>query len=252
MRARLTIIITAISFFLAANTYAGEECTIRLRVSDSPPSYFKDLNDNWTGFVVEQGNAVIKEAECKPKYIKAAWGRGLLMLEEGDIDMMGIMSITEERKKFAHFIGPHHSEIQRLVVAKDSNYRIEKYEDLKNLPKRIMLERDSYYGEEMASLLKDESFVKNVQWTSHIALTPPVIEKVTIGRVSGFISYVTPGGLKKVTKQVKYHPFIINSDPVYFGVSKKSVSPLILERLQKAVERLKAKGEFNAILKKYE
>jgi ABC-type amino acid transport substrate-binding protein len=45
---------------------------------------------------------------------------------------------------------------------------------------------------------------------------------------------------------------VINTDPVYFGVSKKSVSPAILKRLQDAVERLNATGEFKRILKKYE
>ncbi len=240
------------SVFLAANVYAAEECIIKLRVNDSPPSYFKDSNGNWTGFVVEQGTAVINEAGCKTRYIRAPWGRGMRLLEEGEIDMMGLMSITEERKAFAHFIGPHYFETIRLVVAKDSNYHIEKHADLKNLPKKIMRERETYFGEEMAKLAKDESFAKHIQWTSQVGLTAQVIEKIALGRVSGFLSYVTPGALKKVTQAVKYHPFVINADPVYFGVSKKSVDPATLKRLQEAVERLSAKGFFGSILKKYE
>ena len=246
----LTVIV--VSVFLAANVYADGGCIIKLRVNNSPPSYFKDSSGNWTGFVVEQGTAVITEAGCKAEYRSAPWGRGLLLLEEGEIDMVGLMSITEERKKFAHFIGPHYFEKFRLVVAKDSNYHIEKHEDLKNLPKKIMLELGAYYGEEMAELVKDESFAKNIQWTSRMTLTPPTIEKITLGRVSGFLSYVTPGALKNVTQEVKYHRFVINADPVYFGVSKKSIDPSILKRLQEAVERLNATGEFENILKKYE
>jgi ABC-type amino acid transport substrate-binding protein len=242
----------AVCVFLAVNAHAVEKCIIKLRVNESPPAYFKDASGNWTGFVVEQGTAVINEAGCKAEYRRAPWGRGLLLLEEGHVDMMGIMSITEERKKIAHFIGPHYSEIIRLVVAKDSNYQLEKHEDLKNLPHKIMLERGTYYGEEMTRLLKDKSFEKNIQWTSQVGFTPPIIEKVTLGRVSGFLSYVTPGALEKVTQEVKYHPFVINADPVYFGVSKKSVAPSILKRLQEAVERLKENGEFEKILKKYE
>ena len=137
----MIILITIVmSVIFAANVYADEECVIKLRVNDSPPSYFKDSNGHWTGFVVEQGTAVITEAGCKAEYRRAPWGRGMLLLEEGEIDMMGIMSITEERKKFAHFIGPHYYETFRLVVSKDSNYNIDKHEDLRNLPKKIMLE----------------------------------------------------------------------------------------------------------------
>ncbi len=198
-RAMRIVTTIVVSVLLAANAYADEECVIRLRVNDSPPSYFKDSSGNWTGFVVEQGTAVIKEAGCKAEYRSAPWGRGIRLLEEGEIDMMGIMSITEERKAFAHFIGPHYFETIRLVVAKDSNYHIEKHEDLKNLPQKIMAERESYYGEKMAELAKDESFAKNIQWTSQVGLTSPIIEKVTLGRVSGFLSYVTPGAWNKVT-----------------------------------------------------
>lgn len=242
----------AACLLLAANVYADEGCVVNLRVNDSPPTYFKDSNGNWTGFVVEQGTAVITEAGCKVEYRKAPWGRALILLEEGKIDLMGIMSVTEERKKFAHFIGPHYFETMRLVTAKNSNFHIEKHEDLKNLPQKIILERKAYYGEEMVRLVKDESFAKKIEWTSKVGFTPPVIEKVTLGRVSGFISYVTPGALKNLKHEVKYHPFVINADPVYFGVSKKSVGPLILKRLRDAVERLKASGEFEKILKKYE
>ncbi len=249
MKVLTTIVVCVL---LAATVHADEECIIKLRVNDSPPSYFKDSKGNWTGFVVEQGTAVITEAGCKAEYRKAPWGRGLLLLEEGEIDMMGIMSITKERTKFVNFIGPHYYEIIRFVVEKDSNYHIKKHEDLKNIPQKLMLERGSYYGEEITRLVKDESFAKNIQWTSQVGLIPSTIEKITLGRVSGFLSYVTPGALKKVTEEVKYHPFVINADPVYFGVSKKSVDPAILKRLQEAVERLKIKGEFDKILKTYE
>ncbi len=250
MRIVTNIVVSVL--LLAANVDADEACVIKLRVNDSPPSYFKDSKGNWTGFVVEQGTAVITEAGCKAEYRSAPWGRGLLLLEEGEIDMMGIMTMTEERKTFAHFIGPHYFEIYRLVVAKDSDYHIEKHEDLKHLPHKIMLELDSYYGEEMAKLVQDESFAKNIQWTSQVGLTPPIIEKITLGRVSGFGSYVTPGALKKLTQDVKFHPFVLNANPVYFGVSKTSVDPATFKRLQEAVERLTARGEFEKILKTYE
>lgn len=241
-----------LGFCLLASAYGSETCIVKLRVAESPPSYFKDENGHWTGFLAEQGAAVIREADCTVEYRSAPWGRGLRLLEEGEIDMMGLMSITEERKAFAHFIGPHYFEEQRLVVARGSDYHIEKHEDLKNLPKKIMLEPDSYMGEEMEKLKQDQSFLKNVQWTSPIALSPEMISKVTRGRVSGFISYVTPGALNKFTDEVKYHPFVITSDPVYFGLSKKSVGAALLEKLNAAAEHLKATGEFQRILSKYE
>jgi ABC-type amino acid transport substrate-binding protein len=231
------------SLFLAANVYAAEECIIKLRVNDSPYTPVKG------GRTMRILSAIVVSLFLAANVYAAE--ECIIKLRVND-SPPSYFTITEERNKFAHFIGPHHFEIIRLIVAKDSNHHIEKHEDIKNLPRKIMLEPGTYYGEEIAKLVKDESFAKNVQWTSHVGLTPLIIEKVTLGRVSGFLSYVTPGALKKVTQEVKYHPFVINADPVYFGVSKKSVDPLTLKRLQEAVERLKARGEFEKILKKYE
>ncbi|MCP4296163.1 MAG: transporter substrate-binding domain-containing protein [Proteobacteria bacterium] len=69
-----------------------------IRVNDSPPSYFKDSSGNWVRFVLEQGNAVITEARCKVEYRSAPWARALRLPEQGEIDMMELMSFTEERK----------------------------------------------------------------------------------------------------------------------------------------------------------
>ena len=249
----MNILVTiSINILLIANSYAADDCTIKVRVNDSPPSYFKDSEGNWNGFVVEQVAAVLREAGCIAEYRSAPWGRGMILLKEGEIDMMGMMSIIEERKAFANFIGPHYFETIRLVVANDSDYKIEKHEDLKNLPGKIMMEPNAYIGEEMERLVKDPAFAKKVQWTPRIALTREMIKKVTLGRVSGFTSYVTPGALKKFTQEVKYHPFVINKSPVYFGISKKSVDTALLEKLGQAVERIKTTGEFEKIVKKYE
>ncbi len=240
---------------LCVSSYASisdASCIIKLRVNDSPPSYSKDSSGNWVGFVVEQGNAVITEAGCKVEYRSVPWARALRLLENGEIDMMGLMSITEERKKIAYFIGPNYIETIRLFVKKDSDYNIQKHEDLKNLPRKILLERGAYYGEKIEQLLKNVDFKKNIQWTSRTALTTANIERVKTGRVSGFFSHVKPGALKNITLELKYHPFVIHSNPVYFGLSKKSVNPSMQKRLKEALKGLRERGEFERIEKKYQ
>ncbi len=244
-------VLTMIIFLFTTNVYA--ECEIRVRVTTSAPFYFKDSNTNWTGFIVEQAKALVAETGCEVAYRVSPWGRALRLLEEGELDMMGLMSITEERKKYLNFIGPHFFENMQLLVPVNSNYKINKHEDLKNLPKKVVLIGGAWYGKEIDNLLKDNSFKKKMVFISGGNELTNTLEKIRLGRVSGYMLAKVPGMTKlEQYKGLKYHPFVINSNPVYFGLSKKSVNPILLKRLQDALERIKAKGEFERILKEYE
>ncbi|SLM31001.1 hypothetical protein MTBBW1_260002 [Desulfamplus magnetovallimortis] len=45
--------------------------------------------------------------------------------------------------------------------------------------------------------------------------------------------------------------FILNQNEVYYGFSKKTVSPELLSRLQKAFNSAKAEGKFEAVINRY-
>ncbi|MCP4296162.1 MAG: hypothetical protein GY786_11185 [Proteobacteria bacterium] len=67
--------------------------------------------------------------------------------------------------------------------------------------------------------------------------------------MSGFFGHVKPGALKNITLKLRYHPFVIHSNPVYFGISKKSENLSILKRLSEALTGLKERGEIECIEK---
>ncbi len=215
-----------------ANIYA--DCAIKLMVADGPPFYFKDKTGNWTGLVIDHASAVITEAGCKIIYRMAPWGRALRLLEDGELDMMGLLSITDERKTFLNFIGPHYQETIKLLVAEKSDYQIRKHEDLKNLPQKIAFFRGSWYGKRIENLRKDKSFAKKIVLLSGASETLTTVEKIRMGRISGGFWAVVPGILKSDTyKGLKFHPFVINQDPVYFELSKKSVKSPHLTNFRK-------------------
>jgi ABC-type amino acid transport substrate-binding protein len=166
--------------------------------------------------------------------------------------MMGVMSITEERKQFLNFIGPHYFEQIRVLISENQNYEITKHEDLFNLPGKIAVIRGTYLGEKMMQMLENEKFKKRTILAS-TSNSPSIFEKLRLGRISAFIDTEMPGILKAdAVKGLKFHSFIVNAEPVYFGVSKKSVDQPMLDKLQAAVERIRKRGEFEKILKKYE
>ncbi len=242
------IIVTVIFFLLATNLYA--QCEIRFRQIDFSPFHFKDSQGNWSGIFTEQAKAVVEEAGCQIVYRKSPWARALVLLEEGNVDMMGWMTILDERKKYLNFIGPHYHETQKLLVREDSDYQIQKHEDLKRLPMKIAAVRGSWYGEEMNQLFQNESFLQRMTFMQGGGTS--VFEQIRFGRVSGYITMEVPAILKKIEyKGLKFHPFVIVSNPVYFGLSKKTVSPALVTKLSEALERVVKRGEFEKIINKY-
>ncbi len=224
------------------------ECVIKFRVEEYIPFTMKNAQGNWTGLFVEQAKSVIEEAGCTITYRTVPWARALVLLQEGKLDMLGQMSITEERKNFVNFIGPHYEEEIKLLIKETKSFQIEQHEDLLQLPKHIQITKGAWYGETMNRLIQDHlhkfRFNQNTQSS---------FEKVRFDRVSGWILPVTPGIHKLSEYQgFKYHPFVINSNPVYFGLSKTSVKPALVQKLKDSLERLKQRGEFEKILKKYE
>ncbi len=236
------MLVTMILFFMAMDSYA-ESPTVRFRVREAAPAYFKDKNGSWTGFVVEQAKALAKEAGLKIVYIDMPWKRALFSLEEGSLDLLGNMSITEERQTFTNFIGPHRFEQMKLIVSKNSDYQIKSHEDLRNIPGKISLIRGLWYGEEMKILVQDTTFMDKIHWVSGSKLATQEIERLRIGRVKAIIY---PDFFVKNMDGIKYHPFIISSNPVYFGVSKKT-SKALFDKLNKAANHLVKTGEFQRI-----
>ncbi len=241
---------TLISLLLGFSVYA--ECVLRFQTSESPPSQFQDKNGKWTGWIPEQAEVVAREIGCQIAYRKIPWGRALILFQEGQVDMMGGMSMTDERKNFTRFLGPHYFVVMKLLVKQDSNYPIHTHEDLKKLPGKLAFRKGGWYGKEIDQLLKDESFLKKVDWITGRSQLPTTGERIRLGRVSGTPVGDVPGFLQQdIYQGLKLHPFVLHQEPLYFGLSKKSVDRALFEKLQAALERVQTRGDFEKILAKY-
>lgn len=252
---RLTPLLLLIIQLLAA-VEIGLGCEIRIRVPESnayAPTFIQDESGRWGGLSVELAQALLDEIGCTPVYIPLPFSRGIYSLKTGEIDMMLNMSITEERRSFVTFIGPQLDETVLFVTRKDTPFSIVALDDLKNLPASIGIERGKVYGAEFERKRQsDPVFRGRLEEVDEVDLNA---RKLALRRISGFLGY---------SYNVMYHirtdplyrdfvilPYTVNQDWVYFGVSKKSVPPELLDRIRGAYVRAKARGSFEAIRKKY-
>ncbi len=186
-------------FILTANAYC-EPGRMVMRVIDFKPQYFQNENGDWTGLAVELAKVLALEAGVELDFLPLPWKRALAYVEKGKVDLMTNLSITEERKTFMRFIGPMRDEAMVLVVPENTDYLIYSLDDLKQLPHKIGIEDEAFYGSLFSSKYETDPLFT--------ALFDPVvlgelnIGKLIRGRLSGFIEdrYTASRKLKNDTQ----------------------------------------------------
>ncbi len=227
-------------------------CSLSVGVSESKPQYYQDSHGNWHGLSVDLATALFKHANCKINFQLINWNRSLLLLEHGGVDVLLNMSITEQRKKFTHFIGPMLDEQMVLTIAKGETININNLDDIKAFPKRIGIARGAFYGQEFVrKMAADDQFARKFEYASN----QQNFNKLQRNRVSGAIAnkFYASYKIKTLLSPSKFeiHPYIFNDNYVYFGFSKKSVSNKLLGRFKQAYRELSVNKVFSEIISKY-
>jgi polar amino acid transport system substrate-binding protein len=251
---RKLFFLLALLFLIPVETVRS--CEIRVWVPEGniyPPFYLQDSSGNRQGLGFELTEVLLREAGCTPVYVALPFARAIIYLKEGKIDLLPNLTVTDERKAFADFIGPQLDETVLLVVQKNSAFAIETLDDFKNLPLSIGVDRGKVYGkafEKKRSI--DPDFRNKLDVVNEIDLNE---KKLAIGRISGFLGfgYTTLYQMRTnpLYQDFAIHPFVVNRDWVYYGLSKKSIAPDILKKFQEAFGRATEKGSFEAVRKKY-
>jgi len=222
--------------------------TIIIRVADFPPQYYRNSNNEWTGLDVELARTLVETAGFTPEFVVLPWSRALLEIEQGEIHMMMNLSINEERKEVLFFIGPERINKTILVVKNgDENLKIDSIPDLLKIAtekgKKFGIQRDAFYSEEFNNLLKDNNFAVNFNFVPEARLNPKM---TSAGRILGFFEDSNSVKYQLVHnpdyKDLAIHPFVLSTQEVYFGISKKGVSDETLQKLEQTFDELERDG----------
>ncbi|WP_108651192.1 substrate-binding periplasmic protein [Dongshaea marina] len=126
---------------LFSQLLSAKPCELMVRVSQESKPFYWQVDGKWQGISVDQITAILHEIGCQPKFRVIPWKRALMEMEMGHVHLMTNLSLTDERKQYMYFIGPHLPEIMALIVRKDSDYRIHSMQDLKKLPAKVEIIR---------------------------------------------------------------------------------------------------------------
>lgn len=163
----------------------GHACVLKVQVNDFPPySYQKD--GEWLGSRVVLSQRLSRELNCTVRFLDIPWARALILLQQGEIDLMFNLTPTPERQRYAWFSQPHHTE--RLgfatTLTEPQWQLLKKADELRQFPGIIALTQGSYMGPVMTALLSEPAFRQKI---TEVAERRVKNELVLRGRAQGLV-----------------------------------------------------------------
>lgn len=225
-------------------------CDLLVRVEDYAAQSHRDENQQWQGIDIELTKTLLAQAGCRHRFVPIPWGRALVMLENGELDMMLSVSKTEVREKFAAFVGPQRVERIRVVSKANPSVILKNFADILNTQLPLGIQEGAFYGAKFSRFMREVKSPE--QYFFKVPNNDTKLSLLIKGRIFGFleeqlnVEYEIKHQL--APKDVFIHPLVINEAPVYFAFSKKSVSPEHLKQIKKAFEALDKSDVFKQIL----
>lgn len=256
----LPLIKRVLPIFLLLFSHLSLACTFSVRVTEAgAPYYYKDVDNQWKGMLIEFAELLGKEANCQPAFQSMPWARAMVQIKLGNLDMMMNLSRNPEREAFIDFVGHHHLEEMVFVTHKDAGFSLKHFSDVKKVQGGFGLADKVYYGSEFMSLLEqDPEFKQRFVYASIIGKHANITQKK---RLNGFIQDRRSAAYDIKTnanyQSLKIYPtpenpLIVHSNPVYFGLSRQGTSPELKKKIQSAYKVLYQKSAFEQILKNYQ
>lgn len=252
MRIVTTFLFVLIAMFCTPKVYAYS-CKLTVQVIEYPPLAMKQANGDWTGLNFHYLDALFKEAGCRYQVVETPHARGIKLLENGQIDMTLNLSRTKEREAHFHFIGPQRKEVIKLAAKSDMYPKISDWSQFDGMDARFIWQIGAFYGQTIAEKVEQNATLKHKMLYS--ADNVAMVEKVNKGQADGFFLLEDFFHYQKASNpdyaNIELHPIVINSDDVFFALSKKSVDQKTLNRVEQAFLRLLERGELAKIEAEY-
>lgn len=208
-----------------------------------PPFEFEDeKSKEYTGFDIELIKAIGKQMGYEVKIASLGFDALIPALDAGQIDVItSAMTITEDRAKKVNFSNPYYQSGLSIVVKKD-NTTIKGFNDL--LGKRIAVQIGTT-GSETAKTIKDAKVRDfNSATEAYMELKAGGVDAV-VNDLPVNQYYLAKGG----DKDAKIVGEVLNSESYGIAVSKKN--PELTAKINKALDELKANGEYGKIYEKW-
>ena len=240
---------------LTAHTAFSQE-SLKIRVGNFYPNYFQDSDGNWQGIDVELTRLLVETAGFRAEFSEIPWSRGLSMAQNGSIDIIPNTNIKRERSPYLFWIGPaRYTKMQLTVLKENIDLPITTLDDFTAIcqekEKGFGYQKDVKYSAAFHNKLDTDPAFRQC---FEAVTTNLNADKTKKGRILGYFGEpmdIVAAKRKNPDYPLDIHPFILSAEPVFFGISKKSVTIPTLIKLYTAYETIIENGTVSAIRQKW-
>lgn len=227
-------------------------CVLRFALDTPFPPHILFATDGQPhGINVQMIQLLAAEVGCRVRFVRSPWARSLKLLQQGELDVISQLTYNPQRAESMAFIGPHLTERMWLIADPAKVPALQQLTDLTSWPLNVQIAvlNGAYFGEAL-QLLRDDPvqrrrFYPMVSNQDKLAL-------LESGRVQAVLEEELAWQFRIAGQPTSFQPLLlVHAAPVYFGFSRKSVSPELLQQLTLAWQRLYRSGQLEQIRRKY-
>lgn len=222
---------------------AAWACTLKVGWEEWHP-YISTLEGGLSGSEYVLLQSLATRAECQLQFIEVPWVRALVLLENGQLDLLYGASRSAERERYAVFSMPYRYERMELVVRGEGNGESLSLLDWLTTPnaegaqRMIGLIRGFHYGDILEPIVRANTgnfAVHEVRFDSQLR------DMLLAGRIDGYLIEAVVGQWQReaVGGQLRLHALREHQpEPMHLMFSKQ-VPTTVVNRINAAISELR-------------
>ncbi len=214
----------------------------------------KKTDGMWSGISVDIARELTQQIDCHLEVLNIPWTRAIQLLKDGDIDLLTNFTFNKKRNEFALFLGPHHIERVAFVTSKDISPGVTSIDKLSLFDGSIGIARENVFGEEFNKSVIEHPIVnqKVLDINNNSSLRYQMLLNQHIDSMFDDEHSARYLLSTNQSEDNRYHVrFTFGNNPVYFGLSQKSINQHQREQLNVSWEQLLQSNTLDIIYKRY-
>jgi polar amino acid transport system substrate-binding protein len=254
MKARIAALTFAATAMTATSAMAAGSCdaTIKVGYTDWPPFQIPQKDGPPKGIDIDIHRALEEIHGCEIKFKKEPWKRTLRGLKKGSTDVANTANKSPEREKYGNFSASYLPYKAVLFQQAGDDRSFESLTDFLDKGNKLSIVIGYDYGDKTNKIVKMDKYADQINEVKNPKLS---VRLVAAGRVDGTIGNRYTLGYtareNNVVSKIRATDTIIQSEPVFFMFSKKSVSQDVIDHFNTAIKKLKDQGRIQEIVNKY-
>ncbi len=230
--------VLAVSLFISISVFAKQVVLVGTNAEFAPFEYLE--KNEIVGFDIDLLNAISKETGIEFKIKDMAFDGLLPALQTKKVDLViAGMTATPEREKAVLFSKPYFT-AKQVIITKGEDKSLKTFDDLSGKKVGVML---GFTGDSVVSEIKGAKVERfNAAYAAIMALNQGKIDAVVLD---------SEPAKKYIANSKELMIADVPAEEEEYAIAVRKTDKELIEKINVAIDKIRANGEYDKILKKY-